>query len=629
MSRTLVRFAGVLAAALAAPLAAQQPSRPAAPPPPAQHLPPLPDPSGWGTHVLAIARAPDGAIWVGTYGQGIYVLRNGASAWENIRSDRDTSRHSISWDFVHAFAFGPGRQDVWYGTVGNGWGLSRDNGRSWRNWELKELGPKWQYVAPNGIITRGDTVFVATADGLRWTADRGADWHEVADTGAAALPSRYILTMAPAAHDSGLWISTLKGLGIWNRHGFRPVDPAPTPLGPRLRTIFVIQASDAVAPLVLGGEGCAGSLRPKRRQEQAHWECMNLFRRTLAGASVRAMDDCDRVLCAMATSEGALVQGRMGLVVEPPVGSATARAHDVYAALVPPADQPGDTLFGTACGMLGSQSPACLQPGDTTAMSAPAAPRHTWFARPIAITDQPYIDQTYRYGSTMGGFFQQHQGVEFNDPTGTPVHAVDGGVVVHAGPAEQGALVVAIRHDSTLQVPGEPRPRRIFSVYFHNSRLLVTVGQRVQRGQAISLVGHTGRATNDHLHLEIHVSPTDSVGAIVGDNRYPPFTTNPELWIEPLPGTGLLAGQVWDSRGRPVLQARIYGVVKPEPQETPFSFAETYGVRTRGTPDYQEHFAVSDVPQGDYVLGTEIEGRKVFRRVRVEAGKLTWVEFRP
>src|SRR5207302_868920 len=36
--------------------------------------------------------------------------------------------------------------------------------------------------------------------------------------------------------------------------------------------------------------------------------------------------------------------------------------------------------------------------------------RHTWFERPIALADQPYIDQTYRYGSTMGGNFQQHQG---------------------------------------------------------------------------------------------------------------------------------------------------------------------------------------------------------------------------
>src|SRR5947208_6877092 len=73
-------------------------------------------------------------------------------------------------------------------------------------------------------------------------------------------------------------------------------------------------------------------------------------------------------------------------------------------------------------------------------------PSHTWFRRPIALTDQPYIDQTYRFGSTMGGNFQPHQGVEFNNADGTPVHAIGDGVVVHSGPAERGALTVAVTH---------------------------------------------------------------------------------------------------------------------------------------------------------------------------------------
>jgi len=38
---------------------------------------------------------------------------------------------------------------------------------------------------------------------------------------------------------------------------------------------------------------------------------------------------------------------------------------------------------------------------------------------------------------------------------------------------------------------------------------------------------------------------------------------------------------------------------------------------------------VSDVPAGEYDLGVTIDGQKVFRHVRVEAGRLTWVEFRP
>jgi hypothetical protein len=203
-----------------------------------------------------------------------------------------------------------------------------------------------------------------------------------------------------------------------------------------------------------------------------------------------------------------------------------------------------------------------------------------------------------------------------------------GGKVVYAGRAEEGANTVAIRHDTTVKAHG--KTFRLYSIYYHNSSLAVKVGARVKTGQVIARVGNTGRATNDHLHLELAASPTDSIGAIVDSlQRFPPYTVNPELWIEPLPNTGIVAGQVFDAAGAPVPQARIYGIVKRDPVETPFSYAETYGDKAHGHPLYDEHFAVSDVPVGEYVLGTEIGGKKVYRHVTVEAGKLTWVVFKP
>src|SRR3954447_24003805 len=91
-------------------------------------LPPLPDSTGWGVHVLAVARDAQGSIWVGTYGQGIYRLPVGATSWQPIR--HDSTAKSISSDFVQALAFGS-RGEVWYGTIGNGWGVSTDGGATW------------------------------------------------------------------------------------------------------------------------------------------------------------------------------------------------------------------------------------------------------------------------------------------------------------------------------------------------------------------------------------------------------------------------------------------------------------------------------------------------------------------
>jgi hypothetical protein len=531
----------------------------------AQPLPPLPDSSGWGVHVLVIARALDDAIWVGTYGQGIFVLRPGARTWQQIRSSSDTAAHAISWDFVHAFSFGL-RGQVWYGTVGNGWGVSLNGGRTWKNWEFGQLGPEWQYVANNGIVTRADTTYIGTADGIKLTWDDGETWHVITDSIGRTTAKDSVWSTIPSQYVTHLG-TMYNALEVFHLRGASYSDD-----GGRTWKNFMITARATVAdPQFIA------------RFQQAR----------RAGIA-------------------------LGLCSDPN-----------FPLLVPLFD---DNTRGTPWGIFnGSPAGHCLSlPGAPDTLRATAhgeSPRHTWFRRPIALMDQPYIDQTYRFGSTMGGNFQPHQGVEFNNPDGTPVHAIGDGVVVHAGPAERGALTVAIKHDRPLTADG----RRLFlySVYYHNSKLLAQVGQRVNAGDVIALVGNTGRATNDHLHLEVHASPYDSTRLIVDSAvRYPPYNVNPELWIEPLAGTGMLAGQVWDSAGQPAFQARIYGLIKNQ-NETPFSFIETYGPRNHSDPIYHEHFAISDVPAGEFVLGVMIGGKKIFRRVKIDAGKLTWVEFKP
>jgi ligand-binding sensor domain-containing protein len=117
-------------------------------------VPALPDSGGWGVHVLAAARDPSGALWLGTYGKGIYRLSPGATTWQVIRSD--TTPGALSWDFVQAFGFGP-RGQIWYGTVGNGWGVSLDGGKTWKSWTYGQLvrnGNTWRRGGSRRRATR-------------------------------------------------------------------------------------------------------------------------------------------------------------------------------------------------------------------------------------------------------------------------------------------------------------------------------------------------------------------------------------------------------------------------------------------------------------------------------------------
>lgn len=90
---------------------------------------------------------------------------------------------------------------------------------------------------------------------------------------------------------------------------------------------------------------------------------------------------------------------------------------------------------------------------------------------------------------------RQHHGVDFAAPSGTPVFAASSGVVLSADNislSEAFGNAVLIEHGDQLT-----------SLSAHLSRLDVQLGQWVEAGQQIGLVGQTGRATGPHLHFEL------------------------------------------------------------------------------------------------------------------------------
>ena len=110
------------------------------------------------------------------------------------------------------------------------------------------------------------------------------------------------------------------------------------------------------------------------------------------------------------------------------------------------------------------------------------------------------------YGSQriLGGVPRNpHAGVDVAAPTGTPVLAPAGGIVVLASPPRfslEGNLLI-LDHGNAL-----------FSSFLHLSRVDVKPGERVRQGQRIGAIGATGRATGPHLHWamswgEVRVDP--------------------------------------------------------------------------------------------------------------------------
>jgi murein DD-endopeptidase MepM/ murein hydrolase activator NlpD len=85
-----------------------------------------------------------------------------------------------------------------------------------------------------------------------------------------------------------------------------------------------------------------------------------------------------------------------------------------------------------------------------------------------------------------------HRGVDFAGPLGSQVMAVAAGVVTRAEPASGYGNLIEINHGNGY-----------VTRYGHNQRLLVRVGDTVNRGTAIALMGSTGRSTGPHVHFEV------------------------------------------------------------------------------------------------------------------------------
>ena len=102
------------------------------------------------------------------------------------------------------------------------------------------------------------------------------------------------------------------------------------------------------------------------------------------------------------------------------------------------------------------------------------------------------------FGSRLSPFNKEksyHYGVDIAGPYGTPILAVADGIVTYSGWRNGYGWFIIINHINGYQ-----------TAYGHNSKLLVSIGQKVKRGDKIALIGNTGRTTGIHCHFEVRIN---------------------------------------------------------------------------------------------------------------------------
>lgn len=119
----------------------------------------------------------------------------------------------------------------------------------------------------------------------------------------------------------------------------------------------------------------------------------------------------------------------------------------------------------------------------------------------ILPVDHPVISSGFvNRVNPVTGAQEHHKGLDFANPFGSPIKAADDGKVVvakHNAPYGSGyggyGNVTVIEHKKNQE----------WTLYAHQSQILVKEGQTVKQGQVIGKIGSSGQSTGAHLHLEI------------------------------------------------------------------------------------------------------------------------------
>ena len=240
---------------------------------------------------------------------------------------------------------------------------------------------------------------------------------------------------------------------------------------------------------------------------------------------------------------------------------------------------------------------------------------HFYFTRPIAADQVNWPLARYRYGYLF--YSEPHTGIDVPAPKGTPILAAGPGTVIWAGYGlyfqrdlenDPYGIAVAIKHNFGHQ------GHSLYTIYGHMEKTYVYRGQRVEGGDEIGMVGETGKVSGPHLHFEVRV----------GDNLFS-ASRNPELWISPPQGQGVLVGQVLEPDGDKVIRAPV----KLRSLEGKGNFdVITYAEGSVNSDEYyQENLVLGDLPAGKYMMIVDLQTSVVRTELSIFPGQVTFFSF--
>jgi murein DD-endopeptidase MepM/ murein hydrolase activator NlpD len=124
-----------------------------------------------------------------------------------------------------------------------------------------------------------------------------------------------------------------------------------------------------------------------------------------------------------------------------------------------------------------------------------------WQGLQAAVKSLPLVQPLAEYRITSGfggrrdpftGRWSGHNGIDMQQPAGTPIHVTGPGIVVFTGWAGGYGWMVEVDHGMGVRTR-----------YAHMQQILAEKGQKVEVGTKVGLVGSSGRSSGPHLHYEI------------------------------------------------------------------------------------------------------------------------------